>query len=221
MLPFHFLHQRAIFGGDESWLNREFPSSAASFKQVVARDIDVSVELEKVDDQAFLKRCAFVFGPEAFWSGRRTKDRLIGRKQIAIDKCKVEYKVVTLDRSALGTNSPIEWTATETIILADKSNLTNSIKYRLIEYSTDPISQKEFLRSAKIPLGHTVAVEGAPQLSYVWNGEWAVPESEMLAATRFSTVGTIWRTIGLIAFIVIPVFALHLYRVCGQCRVAK
>jgi hypothetical protein len=223
LLPFYFLHQKPIFGGAESWLNRAFPSSAGSIREVVARDIEVSVEfeLEKANNQVILKRCTFEFGPEAFWGGRRTKDRLVGDKQIPIDECKVEYKVTTSDRSSLGANSPIEWMSTDTLLLADKSKVINSIKYRLKEYSNDPITQQAFLSSANIPLGHSVAVEGAPQLPYVWNGDWAVPESELLTSTKFSSVGAIWRTIGLIAFIAIPVFVWSVSRKRGQDRVGK
>ena len=221
LLAFSFLHQKPIFGGAESWLNQAIPGSTDSIRKEVARDIEISVHFLKEDNQVVLKKCVFVFGPEAFWDERRTKDRLVGSRQIAIQECKIEYEVTTSGQSSFGECVPTEWKSRDTLLLVDQTVVVNSKKYRLKAFSTEPINQREFWNAANIPLGHSVAVESAPQLAYVWNGDWAVPESELLATTKFSSVGAIWRTIGLIALIAIPVFVWSVSRKRGQDRVGK
>ena len=212
--------QRNLFG-ENAWLEGVAPSIQGDMLVYESNNDSISIRCEaKSSEKLVPLKVSFIFGEQSNFGERKLTEIKAGPKDKAVNQIKYSFETVDLDVAE--PLFPIRrWRYSEEIQLIDGDSIKLSGMMKLVSAEQTAVSQAKFLNELEIPLGHSVQVEGAPQLPYVWNGDWAVPESELLTSTKFSSVGAIWRTIGLIAFIAIPVFVWSVSRKRGQDRVGK
>jgi hypothetical protein len=158
------------------------------------------------------QRVEFIQNPDHYRHGQRIGDRVMNAGNVwPAGRVKELRRVIDMHFGQLEPNPSRPyisgWKMIETTDCEAGVVVTRAIQAEVTSIELGQAGEaNDFLFGLKIPQWQPVQVEGAGHLSYVWDGNWAVPDAAGLAPSTLASRRTLRWTVGIVIVVSLLAF---------------